>query len=117
MVYSVGIPIKLLHEAQGLIVTAELKTGQLYRGRLVEVEDCMNVQLRDVTVTARDGRTSTMEQCFLRGGHIRFIVLPDNLRHAPMFKAFTSKDKRGKGMGIGRAEALAGTSKLPRTSK
>lgn len=32
---TIGVPIKLLHEAQGHIITLELKTGQLYRGKLV----------------------------------------------------------------------------------
>lgn len=32
---TIGVPIKLLHEAQGHIITLELKTGQLYRGKLL----------------------------------------------------------------------------------
>lgn len=31
---SLGIPINLLHEAQGHIVTVELANGQVYRGKL-----------------------------------------------------------------------------------
>ena len=42
-----GIPVKLLNEAQGHIVSLELTTGATYRGKLVESEDSMNVQLRD----------------------------------------------------------------------
>jgi small nuclear ribonucleoprotein D3 len=33
---TIGIPIKLLHESQGHIVTVELTNGQVYRGKLVE---------------------------------------------------------------------------------
>ncbi|EHL00389.1 putative Small nuclear ribonucleoprotein Sm D3 [Glarea lozoyensis 74030] len=44
MTSTIGIPIKLLNEAQ------------VYRGKLLEAEDNMNVQLKDITVTARDGR-------------------------------------------------------------
>jgi hypothetical protein len=33
---TIGIPIKLLHEAQGHVVTVELTNGQVYRGKLVE---------------------------------------------------------------------------------
>ncbi|CAG8505763.1 5926_t:CDS:2 [Ambispora leptoticha] len=51
---SIGVPIKLLHEAQGHIVTLELNNGTVYRGKLSEAEDNMNVQLREITVTARD---------------------------------------------------------------
>lgn len=82
----IGVPLKLLHESQGLTVTVELKSGQLYRGRLHEVEDSMNMQMRDVTVTARDGKLSQMEHCFIRGSSVRLVVVPDNLQHAPFFK-------------------------------
>ncbi|CAG8552187.1 14200_t:CDS:2 [Racocetra fulgida] len=34
---SIGVPIKLLHEAQGHIVTLELNNGTVYRGKLSEV--------------------------------------------------------------------------------
>jgi small nuclear ribonucleoprotein D3 len=35
---GLGVPVKLLHESLGHIVTVELKTGQLYRGKLAEGE-------------------------------------------------------------------------------
>lgn len=102
---GIGVPLKLLNEAHGLIVSIELETGQTYRGKLTGIEDNMNVQLRDVTITHRDGHTTFAESCFIRGSHVRFFALPDNLRHAPMFKNFTRKDKsRGMGMGVARAE-------------
>eukprot|EP01052_Picozoa_sp_SAG31_P000691 SAG31_NODE_20_length_34168_cov_33.651296_17_plen_83_part_00 len=70
----IGIPVKLLHEAEGHTITVELKTGEVYRGHLVESEDNMNMQLSNVTLTARDGRVSNLEQCFIRGSKIRFMV-------------------------------------------
>jgi hypothetical protein len=33
---SIGVPIKLLHEAQGHVVTLELNNGTVYRGKLSE---------------------------------------------------------------------------------
>jgi hypothetical protein len=33
---TIGIPIKLLHESQGHVVTVELTNGQVYRGKLLE---------------------------------------------------------------------------------
>ena len=53
---SIGVPIKLLHEAEGHIVTLETTTGEIYRGKLLEAEDNMNCQLQSVTVTARNGQ-------------------------------------------------------------
>lgn len=42
-----GVPIKLLHEAEGHVVTVELKNGEAYRGLLDEAEDTMNVRLSE----------------------------------------------------------------------
>jgi hypothetical protein len=39
---TIGVPIKLLHEAQGHIISLELKTGQLYRGKLLEGINCLS---------------------------------------------------------------------------
>lgn len=50
---SLGIPVKLLHEAAGHIVTVEMKSGELYRGSLIECEDNWNCQLDSITYTAK----------------------------------------------------------------
>lgn len=36
MTSTIGIPIKLLNEAQGHIVTLEIDSGTTYRGKLIE---------------------------------------------------------------------------------
>jgi len=43
----VGVPITLLHEGEGHVVTVELKNGETYRGLLTEAEDTMNCQLKE----------------------------------------------------------------------
>ncbi|CAG2161084.1 unnamed protein product [Oppiella nova] len=83
---SIGIPIKVLHEAEGHIITCETNTGDVYRGKLLEAEDNMNCQMASITVTTRDGRVSQLENVFIRGSKIRFLILPDMLKNAPMFK-------------------------------
>lgn len=99
---GVGVPLKLLHEAEGHTVTVELKSGELYRGYLVEAEDNWNAQLRDITVTARDGRVTQLENAFIRGSKIRFIVVPDMLANAPMFKRVDPRaNKKAGGAGRG----------------
>ena len=50
---SLGIPVKLMHEATGHVVTVELKSGELYRGTMVECEDNWNCQLENITFTAK----------------------------------------------------------------
>ena len=41
----------------------------------------MNVQLKDITVTARDGRVMHLDQVYIRGSHVRFFIVPDMLRY------------------------------------
>jgi small nuclear ribonucleoprotein D3 len=102
---GLGVPVKLLHESLGHIITVELKTGQLYRGKLAEgmtisfnsflfevkrvfeflAEDNLNISLKDITVTGRDGRVSQLDQVYIRGSMVRFFIVPDMLQNAPMY--------------------------------
>ncbi|KAI6190900.1 hypothetical protein M3Y97_00169000 [Aphelenchoides bicaudatus] len=102
---AIGVPIKVLHEAEGHIITLETTTGEVYRGKLIEAEDNMNCQMQDVTVTLRDGRTQTLENVFVRGSQVRFVILPDMLKNAPMFKNIGRAQKGSQGMGLGGIQA------------
>lgn len=90
---TLGIPIKLLHEGEGHVVTVELKNGEIYRGMLNDSEDTMNCQMSNVTLKARDGRVSKLEAVYLRGSQIKFFILPDILKNAPMFKKVQALQK------------------------
>ncbi|OWF42281.1 small nuclear ribonucleoprotein Sm D3-like [Mizuhopecten yessoensis] len=103
---SIGVPIKVLHEAEGHIVTCETTTGEVYRGKLVEAEDNMNTQMCNITVTYRDGRVAQLENVFLRGSKIRFFILPDMLKNAPMFKRIQGRSGGGGGAGRGKSAIL-----------
>ncbi|KAK6192154.1 hypothetical protein SNE40_003680 [Patella caerulea] len=98
---SIGVPIKVLHEAEGHIVTCETTTGEVYRGKLIEAEDNMNCQMNNITVTYRDGRVAQLENVYIRGSKIRFLILPDMLKNAPMFK----KVSKGSGSAAGRGKS------------
>jgi small nuclear ribonucleoprotein D3 len=43
---GIGIPIILLHDAEGGVVTIELKNGCTYRGTLDDAQDNMNCTLK-----------------------------------------------------------------------
>lgn len=102
---SIGVPIKVLHEAEGHIITCETITGEVYRGKLIEAEDNMNCQMTQITVTYRDGRIAQLENVYIRGSKIRFLILPDMLKNAPMFKKQTKAGVAGRGKsGILRAQ-------------
>ncbi|KAA3467152.1 small nuclear ribonucleoprotein Sm D3 [Gossypium australe] len=110
---SLGIPVKLLHEASGHIVTVELKSGELYRGSMVECEDNWNCQLENITFTAKDGKVSQLEHVFIRGSKVRFMVIPDMLKNAPMFKRLDAKIKgKSSSLGVGRGRAVAMRAKV-----
>jgi len=47
-------------------------------------EDNLNISLKDITVTGRDGRVSQLDQVYIRGSMIRFFIVPDMLQNAPM---------------------------------
>ena len=119
---------------QGHVVTLEITSGQVYRGKLLEgvpsvfpfalppcrkanihpshkAEDNMNVQLKDITVTARDGRVSHLDQVYIRGSHVRFFIVPDMLRNAPMFR---SRGTRGRGVGLARGRATVNRARAGR---
>ncbi|EXB51221.1 hypothetical protein L484_019213 [Morus notabilis] len=106
---SLGIPVKLLHESAGHVVTVELKSGELYRGGMVECEDNWNCQLENITYTAKDGKVSQLEHVFIRGSKVRFMVVPDMLKNAPMFKRLDARIKgKGASLGVGRGRLQCG---------
>ena len=83
-------------------MTIELKNGEIYRGHLDESEETMNCLVTDVVVTARDGRVTKLENVYIRGSQIKFMILPDLLKHSPVFekvkelkKADDAKPRRG----------------------
>ncbi|QOU20614.1 small nuclear ribonucleoprotein Sm D3 [Brettanomyces bruxellensis] len=81
-----SIPIKLLNEAQGHVVSVELNNGAGLKGKLSDSEDSMNVLLKDVTETSRDGSVKHLDEIFVRGSQIRFVSVPDILKNAPFLK-------------------------------
>eukprot|EP00884_Botryococcus_braunii_P014552 jgi/Botrbrau1/23098/Bobra.0243s0035.1 len=110
---GVGIPIKLLHEAEGHYITVELKSGVFYRGELTEAEDNWNIQLKNVDATSKDGKVTHLEHIFVRGSRVLFMILPDMLKNAPMFKRIdpsTRNKSLPMGMG-GRGRAVAARAK------
>jgi small nuclear ribonucleoprotein D3 len=48
-------------------------------------EDNLNISLKDITVTGRDGRVSQLDQVYIRGSMVRFFIVPDMLQNAPMY--------------------------------
>jgi small nuclear ribonucleoprotein D3 len=80
----VGIPIVLLHDAEGAVIEVETTKNELIRGLLFEAEDMMNLYMKNCVIKDANGKRR-VNQVYVRGPEIVFIVLPDMLKHAPMF--------------------------------
>ncbi|OAY65354.1 Small nuclear ribonucleoprotein SmD3b, partial [Ananas comosus] len=55
-----------------------------------------------------DGKVSQLEHVFIRGSKVRFMIIPDMLKNAPMFKRLDARIKgKGSAIGVGRGRAVA----------
>ncbi|KAM7352932.1 U6 snRNA-associated Sm-like protein LSm4 isoform 2-T2 [Cochliomyia hominivorax] len=58
----------------------ELKNGETYNGHLVSCDSWMNINLRDVICTSKDGdRFWRMPECYIRGSTIKYLRIPDEV--------------------------------------
>ena len=63
---------------------AKVLSPSLTRALVAAAEDNLNIALKDITVTQRDGRVSQLDQVYIRGSMVRFFIVPDMLQNAPM---------------------------------
>jgi len=94
---GIGIPIILLHDAEGGQVLVELKNGDSYRGTLDEAQDNMNCTLKKCIKVDRDGVQTEVAEAYIRGSQIVLVAVPEFLQHAPFFnriKAFRDPTQR-----------------------
>ncbi|KAI1285348.1 U6 snRNA-associated Sm-like protein LSm4 [Halotydeus destructor] len=74
------LPLTLLKTAQNHPMLVELKNGETYNGHLVSCDTWMNVNLREVICTSRDGdRFWRMPECYIRGSTIKYLRIPDEV--------------------------------------
>lgn len=89
-IYSKGdrmaITVKLLHEAIGMVVAAEMVTGDAYKGTLRLVEDNFNCWLADVVHTFPNGEREMADSVYLRGSNVLFVTVPDMLSDGTFMK-------------------------------
>nr|CAB3263562.1 U6 snRNA-associated Sm-like protein LSm4 [Phallusia mammillata] len=92
------LPLSLLKTAVNHPMLVELKNGETYNGHLVSCDNWMNINLREVICTSRDGdHFWRMPECYIRGSTIKYLRIPDEV--IDMVK----EDSMGKGRGRGGA--------------
>ncbi|XP_046989904.1 U6 snRNA-associated Sm-like protein LSm4 [Schistocerca americana] len=95
------LPLSLLRTAQNHPMLVELKNGETYNGHLVSCDNWMNINLREVICTSRDGdKFWRMPECYIRGSTIKYLRIPDEV--IDMVKEDTLVKGRGRGEMKGR---------------
>ncbi|KAM0049555.1 putative like-Sm (LSM) domain containing protein, LSm4/SmD1/SmD3 [Helianthus debilis subsp. tardiflorus] len=55
-----------------------------------------------------DRKLAQLEHVFIQGSKVRFMIIPDMLKNAPMFKRLEARIKgKGSSLGVGRGRAVA----------
>eukprot|EP00854_Cymbomonas_tetramitiformis_P015402 gene15402-18225_t len=74
------LPLSLLKTATGHPMLVELKNGETYNGHLVNCDTWMNLHLREVICTSKDGdRFWRMAECYVRGNTVKYLRVPDEV--------------------------------------
>lgn len=95
------LPLSLLKAAQDNPMLVELKNGETYNGHLVNCDNWMNIQLKEVICTSRDGdKFWKMPECFIKGSMIKYLRIPDEVIDKVKEDAFRGRP-RGGGQGGG----------------
>ncbi|CAM6104136.1 unnamed protein product [Calypogeia fissa] len=103
------LPLSLLKTAQGHPMLVELKNGETYNGHLVNCDTWMNIHLREVICTSKDGdRFWRMPECYIRGNTIKYLRVPDEVIDKVQEETHKRSDRRpatgSRGRGRGRGE-------------
>ncbi|KAF0752324.1 hypothetical protein AaE_006077, partial [Aphanomyces astaci] len=89
---SAMLPLSLLQTAQGAPMLVELKSGDTYNGQLVNCDTWMNINLKEVICTAKDGdRFWKLPECYIRGNTIKYIRIPDEILDMVVEEDLTKK--------------------------
>ena len=85
----------------------ELKNGETYNGHLVSCDNWMNINLREVICTSKEGdKFWRMPECYIRGSTITYLRIPDEV--IDKVKEEVVAKGRGRGDGKGRGGAQRG---------
>eukprot|EP01115_Flamella_aegyptia_P011277 TRINITY_DN52327_c0_g1_i1.p1 TRINITY_DN52327_c0_g1~~TRINITY_DN52327_c0_g1_i1.p1 ORF type:complete len:114 (-),score=18.74 TRINITY_DN52327_c0_g1_i1:71-412(-) len=104
----------------------ELKSGATYNGKLENCDNRMNIILKGVICTSKDGdRFWSIEECYIRGNTIKYLCIPpevlENFKEDPEEnknkKSNRHKGRSRGGRGRGRGGRRGGYSNRGRGSR
>ncbi|XP_063678148.1 uncharacterized protein LOC134814074 [Bolinopsis microptera] len=96
------LPLSLIQTAIDHPMLIELKNGETYNGNLVKCDTWMNIYLRDVICTSKDGdQFWKIPECFIRGNTIKYMRIPDEVidlvKDEPIRRHQNYRSARGRG--------------------
>ncbi|EFA75627.1 LSM domain-containing protein [Heterostelium album PN500] len=114
------LPLSLLRTGQGHQIMVELKNGETFNGYLVNCDNWMNINLKNVIRTSKDSdKFWKLQSCYIRGNTIKYISVPDEIidmvveeeqvvkQHQPASSAGRG-DSSSRGRGRGRGDGSGG---------
>lgn len=92
------LPLSLLKTSQGHPVMVELKNGETYNGTLLFCDSWMNLHLREVILSSRDGaKFYRLAEAYVRGNTIKYMRVADSkylVRGCRMLAGSTARVRR-----------------------
>ena len=74
------LPLNLLNACVDQPISIELKNGDTYNGDLVSCDHFMNLNLKNVVCTSRDGdKFVEVAKCYVRGNTIKYLRILESL--------------------------------------
>ncbi|CRG96128.1 Probable U6 snRNA-associated Sm-like protein LSm4, putative [Plasmodium gallinaceum] len=99
-------PLTLLKCSQNQPVMVELKNGETYSGFLVFCDRFMNLHMKNIICTSKDGdKFWKISECYVRGNSIKYIRVQDQAIEQAIEETTEQKLRnigRGRGRGRGR---------------
>eukprot|EP01035_Chromulina_nebulosa_P002514 gene2514-3403_t len=103
------LPLSLLKTAENHPMLIELKNGDTYNGRLVSCNMFMNICLRDVICTSKNGdKFWKLPECYIRGNSIKYLRIPDEIIDLVAEEESREKKAAFRGMRGGRSAGRLG---------
>eukprot|EP01053_Blabericola_migrator_P010934 Blabericola_migrator_1__10933@NODE_631_length_7153_cov_120_080581_g462_i0_p5_GENE_NODE_631_length_7153_cov_120_080581_g462_i0NODE_631_length_7153_cov_120_080581_g462_i0_p5_ORF_typecomplete_len120_score16_19LSM/PF01423_22/3e15SMATX/PF14438_6/0_32FoP_duplication/PF13865_6/1_1_NODE_631_length_7153_cov_120_080581_g462_i0265624 len=101
------LPLSLLRAGVNRPLLVELKNGETYSGTLVGNDGFMNLHMKTVVCTSKDGdKFWKMAVCYIRGSSIKYVRFSEDVvaaaREAPDLQTTATAHPKPAGRGRGR---------------
>lgn len=88
-----GTLIAFLQQLRGTLVEIELKNSSIVSGEIAYVDANMNTYMSHAKITSKGKNPVEVEEYMVRGGTIRYIIMPESLNTYDVLKQASSSKK------------------------